>query len=89
MKELQPSTLCPLCSGTKMPGKTTFTVDFGFGVVVVRDVTATICSQCGADWISDSIAEKLEALVEEARRKHRQVEVISLSSREIVESAAL
>ncbi len=88
MKELQPSTLCPLCGGTKMLGKTTFTVDFDFGVVVVRDVTATICSQCGADWISDSIAEKLEALVEEARRKHHQVEVISLSSREIVESAA-
>jgi YgiT-type zinc finger domain-containing protein len=71
-----------------MLGKTIFTVDFDFGVVVVRDVTATICSQCGADWISDSIAEKLEALVEEARRKHHQVEVISLSSSEIVESVA-
>ena len=32
-------------------GKTTFTVDLGFGVVVVRDVPATVCSQCGADWI--------------------------------------
>ena len=53
---------------------------------IVRDVTATICSQCEADWIPDSIAEKLEALVEEARRKHRQVEVISLSSREIMDS---
>jgi YgiT-type zinc finger domain-containing protein len=36
-------------------GKTTFTVDLGFGVVVVRDVPATVCSQCGADWISDDI----------------------------------
>lgn len=78
MKEVQSESLCPLCKGKKQLKKTTFTVDFGFGVVVVRDVPATVCSQCGADWISDDIAEKLERLVEEARLKHHQVEVISL-----------
>jgi len=35
---------------------TIFTADLGFGVVVVRDVPATVCSQCGADWIADAIA---------------------------------
>ena len=78
MKNLQTSQLCPLCKGEKQRGKTTFTVDLGFGVVVVRDVPATVCSQCGADWISDNIAEKLETIVEGARSKHHQVEVISL-----------
>ena len=34
---------CPLCGGTKKSGKTTFTADMGFGVVVVRGVPATIC----------------------------------------------
>jgi len=67
MKDLQSSSLCPLCKGEKQPGKTTFTVDLGFGVVVIRDVPATVCSQCGADWITDDVAEKLEKLVEEAR----------------------
>lgn len=78
MKDLQALLPCPLCKGEKQKGKTTFTVDLGFGVVVVRDVTATVCSQCGADWISDDIAKKLEPLVEEARSKRHQVEVISL-----------
>jgi len=50
---------CPLCRGRKKPGRTTFTVDLGFGVVVVRDVPATVCSQCGADWIEDRTAAKL------------------------------
>ncbi|MEW6378636.1 MAG: type II toxin-antitoxin system MqsA family antitoxin [bacterium] len=68
MKGLHPSTVCPLCGGTKTAGKTTFTVDLGFGVVVVRDVPATVCSQCGADWLNDDIAAELEVLVEEARR---------------------
>ena len=71
---------CPLCRGKKKPGKTTFTVDLGFGVVVVRDVPATVCSQCGADWIDDEIAAKLEEIVNDARQKHHIVEVTSLSA---------
>ena len=71
---------CPLCSGTKKGGKTTFTVDLGFGVVVVRDVPATVCSQCGADWIGDDIAERLEKIVDDARSRHHLVEVTTLSA---------
>lgn len=70
---------CSLCGGAKKPGKTTFAVDLGFGVVVVRDVPATVCSQCGADWIGDAIAAKLEEIVNDARRKHHTVEVTTLS----------
>jgi YgiT-type zinc finger domain-containing protein len=69
---------CPLCGSTKKPGKTTFTVDLGFGVVVVRDVPATVCAQCGADWIEDSIAAKLEDIVDEARQRHHMVEITTL-----------
>lgn len=70
---------CPLCGGRKQPGTTTFTADLGFGVIVVRDVPATVCSQCGADWISDDVASRLEILVEEAKTKRLQVEVMSLA----------
>lgn len=70
---------CPLCGGTKKEGKTTFTVDLGVGVVVVRDVPATACSQCGADWIKDTIAAKLEKIVDEARTRHHLVEVTTLT----------
>ena len=70
---------CPLCGGTKKEGKTTFTVDLGDGVVVVRDVPATVCSLCGADWIEDAIAGKLEKIVDDARKRHHLVEVTTLS----------
>ncbi|MEW6239432.1 MAG: type II toxin-antitoxin system MqsA family antitoxin [Chloroflexota bacterium] len=66
---------CPDCGGQKQPGKTTFTADLGFGVVVVRNVPALVCSQCGADWIADDVAERLESMVDDARKRHRQVEV--------------
>jgi len=67
--------LCPICGGTKTQGITTFTVDLGFGVVVIRNVPAVVCEQCGADWIADETAERLEITVNDARQRHRQVEV--------------
>jgi YgiT-type zinc finger domain-containing protein len=73
---IQTSTLCPVChGGRKQSGITTFTVELGFGVVVVRDVPAQVCESCGTDWLEDSVAEKLEQIVEQARLKHPVVEV--------------
>ncbi len=69
---------CPLCGGRKTPGKTTYSVDLGFGVVIIRNVPAMVCDQCGEEWIGPAIASKLGKLVEEARRKKLQVEVMAL-----------
>ena len=71
--------ICPLCGGEKQPGTTTFTADLGTGVVVVRDIPAMVCSQCGADWIPDEQAASIEQVVRDARKSHRQIEVTTLS----------
>ena len=71
---------CASCGGNLKPGKTTFTADLGFGVVVVRDVPAIVCALCGMDWIEDTIAEKIELIVQDARNKHHLVEVTTLSA---------
>ena len=78
MKESTTNGLCPVCGGKKTAGKTTYSVDLGFGIVVVRNVPATVCSQCGEEWIGAETASELERLVEEARQSRRQVEVVSL-----------
>ena len=70
---------CPLCGGNKMSGETTFTADLGSGVVVVRRVRATICSQCGEEWIDDVTARRLEQVVNAARAGHREVEITAFA----------
>jgi len=73
--------ICPVChGGHKKNGRTTFTVDLGFGVVVVRDVPAQVCDLCGTDWLEDNVAEKLEEIVEQARRNHPVVEIANWQS---------
>ena len=79
MKEDSNSGICPLCGGAKRAGATTFTAELGFGVVVIRNVPATVCCQCGDDWINDKVAQRFERLVQEARTKRSQVEVLVLS----------
>jgi len=78
MKERGTAAVCPLCGGKKQPGTTTFTAELGFGVVVIRNVPATVCAQCGTDWIADDVAERLETLVDDVRKKRPQVEVLSM-----------
>lgn len=75
-----PGSLCPLCGGPKAPGTTTFTAEIGTGVVVVRHVGATVCTQCGEEWIDNETARKLESIVTDARAKRRQVEVADLAA---------
>lgn len=67
---------CPLCGGEKQPGTTTFAVDLKFGVVVVREVPAFICSGCGDAWVDDPAAAKLESIVAEAHGKQVLVELV-------------
>jgi YgiT-type zinc finger domain-containing protein len=73
-----PSEICPICGGKKTNGKTTFSADLGSGVVVVREVEATICSQCGEEWIDDATARQLEEIVNDARARRLQVEVAAM-----------
>ena len=70
---------CPLCKGYKHKSTTTFTVDLKFGVVVVRDVPALVCEQCGEEWIEDKEAGALESIVADARQKHSMIEVANFS----------
>lgn len=66
---------CPLCGGDKDHGTTTFATDLGSGVVVVRQVPALVCVDCGEAWIENATAIRLESIVTDARRKQAVVEV--------------
>lgn len=69
---------CPICGGDRQPGTTLFSVDLGHGVVVVRNVPASVCSQCGEALLDDAIAGELERIVDDARTHKRQVEVLEM-----------
>ena len=68
-----------MCSGPVEPGTTTFSIDLQSGVVVVRNVPAHICQQCGEEWLDDEQSVKLEKIVARAREENFQLEMISMA----------
>jgi len=68
---------CRACHGDMENGKTTFTSDLDFGVVVVRQVPAKVCSLCGESWLSDATSAEMEKVVDDIRQKHSMVEVLN------------
>lgn len=69
---------CSLCAGSMVPERILFAVDLRKGVLVVRNVPALVCDQCGQRWIPDDVAAKLEQLANDARRRGAEVEVITM-----------
>lgn len=55
--------ICPVSGGLKTESETSFTANYNQGVIIVKEVPATVCQQCGEEWISDVVATKLEEIV--------------------------
>jgi len=70
--------LCPRCGGSKEPGRATYTVDFGPSIVIIRNVPAMVCDQCGEEWIGAEAAGRLERLTDEAKQRGEQVAIIAM-----------
>jgi YgiT-type zinc finger domain-containing protein len=72
--------LCPLCGGDLVPGRITSTVDRDGCLLVVRGVSATVCDQCGKEWLADATVVELQRLAEDARRRGAVVEILQMAS---------
>lgn len=61
---------CDLCGGELRPGTTSLEIWRGEELVVIRDVPADVCRQCGEAYISAQVSARLDHFLEEYQR-HR------------------
>ena len=61
---------CDLCGGELRPGKTTLEIWRGEELLVIYDVPADVCEQCGEAYLSANVSERLDGFVAEHHR-HR------------------
>lgn len=54
---------CFYCKGHTVETTTKFIVDLGNCVVIVKNVPARVCQQCGEASFSDDVAKRLEKIV--------------------------
>lgn len=68
---------CTICkTGDISDGSTTVTLQRGETTVVIKQVPAQVCEQCGEYYLSDGMTEAVLAMAEEAVRKGAEVEVL-------------
>lgn len=69
---------CVICkTGDTHPGTTTVTLQRGRSVVVIRDVPALICEDCGEYYLDDTTAQRVYADAEQSFQRHVEVEIQS------------
>ncbi len=67
---------CVLCkNGETKPGKVTTTLQRDETVIVVKEVPADVCENCGEYYISHDITGQLLSKAEEAVKKGVEIEV--------------
>ena len=68
---------CDLCGGELKPGKTTLEIWRDAELVVLRDIPADVCQQCGEAYLTAEISEKLDHFLAEYHR-HRPERYIAV-----------
>ena len=59
---------CFFCKGQTIETTTKFIVDLGNCVVIVKNVPARVCQQCGETTYSNDVAKRLEKIVDAVKR---------------------
>ena len=69
--------MCNAClSEKKIESKTTFTVEYKDCIIVIKNVPCLECEICGEVTFTDEVSEKLELLVNAAKKLMQEISVI-------------
>jgi YgiT-type zinc finger domain-containing protein len=68
---------CVICKqGQTGIGMTTVTLERDQTTVVIKEVPAEICDNCGEYYLSEEVSKKVEELAEQAVRQGVEIEVL-------------
>ena len=72
---------CTICKqGETRPGKTTVVLERGKTTVLIKDVPAEICENCGEYYLTEEMTAKVMEMAEEAVRHNAEIEVLRFAA---------
>jgi len=72
---------CVMCKGEDLDsGKTTVKVQREETLVIIKDVPADVCEDCGEYYLEETVARKVYAQAEEALKRHNEVEILQYAT---------
>ncbi len=72
---------CSLCKhGRMLPGTATLTLERGSTTLVIKEVPADVCNQCGYRLFSEDVGQRALRMLDDAVRRNVHVEVAQFRS---------
>ena len=68
---------CTFCKGTLRDGISTFTVDLGNCIVIIRNVPSQICTQCGETYYSTEVMHQLYNIAQSMQQSMTEIAVVN------------
>ena len=68
--------ICIMCKGTVKEAKKTYVATLQDCVIIIKDVPALVCSQCGKVYYTDVVSDKLEKIVNDLKKIVKEVAII-------------
>ena len=68
---------CFKCKGELKEKKINYMVDLESSIIVIKEVPANVCSDCGEKYFDDEIAENIEKIVNQVKNFSAEVTVVN------------
>ena len=70
---------CVLCKANLTKGNVNHIVDLGEGIIIIKNVPANICEQCGEYYLDTNTALKIESILEDIKKNKAEVFIVNYS----------
>ena len=74
---------CIVCKGNLENKTVKFTADLGKCVLIVKEVPAHVCSQCGETSYSDEVFEQIEKIASVARDSQTEIFIANFQQKQV------
>lgn len=72
---------CTICkSGVMKPGRVTVTLQRGESIIVIKNVPAAICENCGEYTLDEQVTAEIMRLAERAVANNAEIEVLQYAA---------
>lgn len=68
---------CFMCKGQMSMGIVNHIVDIEGSIIIIKNVPANVCKQCGEAFFDNDTVKKLESIVNQAKQSNAEITVIN------------
>lgn len=67
---------CFMCKGVLEEKKVNYVVDLQETIIIIKDVPAKVCKQCGEQYFDDDTSENIEKIVNQLKQLSTEVTIV-------------